>query len=157
MIGFSPGVHSVTTNDAAARLIIQQQIRDIVSGLSQSTVRSGRRTDGPAAIRVVAIGDQRYRLVVDLLVQSDDADPVPIATVERIERREAEQDRLRKRFRLTEKETLVALLLAQRRSNAEIADTLSISPHTARRHTENVMLKLNVTSRFSVEDALAAA
>jgi len=140
-----------------ARLIIHQLIRDIVSGLSAETLRIARSTAQPAAVRVVSVGPHRYRLVVDLLQASEDAVPVPMATVERIETADPAEQRVRGRFRLTEKETRVAFLLAQRRSNAEIASALHISPHTARRHTENVMLKLNVSSRFLVEDVLTAA
>jgi DNA-binding CsgD family transcriptional regulator len=157
MFAIKPRVPFPSVEDTDARPIIQQQIRDIVSNLSPETLRAARAAGEPAAVRFVSIGQHRYRLVVDLLQASDDADPVPLATVERIETTLPAEQRFRRRFRLTEKETRVALLLAQRRSNAEIASALQISPHTARRHTENVMLKLNVSSRFLVEDVLAAA
>src|SRR5690606_32854260 len=64
---------------------------------------------------------------------------------------------LRARFGLTRQETRVARLLAARRTNAEIAATLPISPSTARRHTEQVLAKLNVASRTDVEARLAEA
>jgi DNA-binding CsgD family transcriptional regulator len=156
MIGFNSNTRTIPSNKHDPRDLVQQQIRDIVSDLSRSTLRSGRRASGPAAVRYLAIGDERYRLVVDLLSPSDDADPVPVATVERVQTRGLSEQAVRDRYRLTRKETRVALLLAHRRSNAEIASELNISPHTARRHTENVMLKLNVSSRFSVETALDA-
>lgn len=155
MLAVKPGL-DVAAHDQHDRVAVQQQIRDIVARLSAETLRAARRAAQPAAIRFVDIGQHRYRIVVDVL-QADGADPVPMATVERLEPAEPIEQRARRRYRLTEKETHVALLLAQRRSNAEIADALKISPHTARRHTENVMLKLNVSSRFLVEDALAAA
>jgi DNA-binding CsgD family transcriptional regulator len=44
----------------------------------------------------------------------------------------------------------VALLLAERRSNTEIAGALGISPHTAKRHTERVLGKLGVSTRRAV-------
>jgi len=63
---------------------------------------------------------------------------------------------LQERFRLTQRETEVALLLARRLSTPEIARTLGVSVHTARRHTENVMVKLGVSSRREVVTCLAA-
>ena len=57
-------------------------------------------------------------------------------------------------FRLSPTQTRVATLIAARRSNLEIARALCISPNTARRHTEIVMLKLGVTSRLDVETVL---
>lgn len=53
---------------------------------------------------------------------------------------------------LTPQESRVALLLAQRRSNAEIASALTISEHTARHHTERVLAKLGVHTRAAVAE-----
>lgn len=156
MFGIRPGL-DLAIDDHRARLAIQQQIHDVVSSLSPESVRDARRAARPAAIRILDFGQLRYRLVVDILQASAEAEPVPLITVERLEPARPDEQQLRRRFRLTRKETRVAFLLAQRRSNAEIADALRISPHTARRHTENVMLKLNVSSRFDVEGALSAA
>lgn len=57
---------------------------------------------------------------------------------------------LRDRFGLTPAEIRVARLIAEGRSNGEIADALFISPHTARRHTERVLHKLEARSRAGV-------
>ena len=57
-------------------------------------------------------------------------------------------------FSLTAREARVAGLLAERRSNREIADALGISAHTARHHTERVLSKLGVHSRAGVRDRL---
>jgi DNA-binding CsgD family transcriptional regulator len=62
---------------------------------------------------------------------------------------------LRQRFRLTTKEVKVARLIAQEWSNERIAAELSISPHTARHHTERILAKLGVKSRTKVRNALA--
>ena len=51
------------------------------------------------------------------------------------------------RFGLTVRETEVAILLAQGRSNVAIAKSLGISTHTARHHTQRILGKLNVHSR----------
>lgn len=57
--------------------------------------------------------------------------------------------------RLTRRERQVAELLARGDSNADIAIQLGISPHTARRHTESVLLKLGVRARAQVGPRLA--
>jgi len=62
---------------------------------------------------------------------------------------------LRSRYRLTAREAQVVELLRRRRSNAEIARALCISGHTARHHTESVLLKLALQSRTQVEERLA--
>lgn len=61
---------------------------------------------------------------------------------------------VRERFGLTRRQAEVALLLAQRLSNTEIAERLFISPHTALRHTEAVMAKLRLSDRRLVADRL---
>jgi DNA-binding CsgD family transcriptional regulator len=52
---------------------------------------------------------------------------------------------------LTHRELEVARLLAARRSNYEIAELLHVSRATAKRHTENILLKLGLQSRREVE------
>jgi DNA-binding CsgD family transcriptional regulator len=54
------------------------------------------------------------------------------------------------RFHLTPREAEVALLLAEGLDNRRIAERLSISPHTARRHTEHVLRGLGIDSRAAV-------
>lgn len=56
-------------------------------------------------------------------------------------------DSLRARFGLTIRELQVASLIMHRLSNSEISRMLSISPHTARHHTQSVLAKLGVRSR----------
>lgn len=60
-------------------------------------------------------------------------------------------------FGLTSRETRVAELLARRCTNAEIAEDVGISRHTARHHTERVLGKLGVTSRAAVRRKLLDA
>jgi DNA-binding CsgD family transcriptional regulator len=59
-------------------------------------------------------------------------------------------------FGLTPAQTRAAALIACRRSNAEIARALGISPNTARRHTEAVMFRMRVASRADVEQRICA-
>lgn len=58
------------------------------------------------------------------------------------------------RVPLTPTQTEVALMLASRRSNREIAAYLGSSPHTVKRHTEQVLQRLQVKRRNEVEPAL---
>lgn len=55
---------------------------------------------------------------------------------------------------LSGREATVAACLVEGLSNKEIAQRLSISPHTAKRHTESVLRKLGISSRASVARAL---
>lgn len=61
---------------------------------------------------------------------------------------------VRSRFGLTRREGEVCMLLARRLTNREIAEELSISPHTAERHTEKVLQKLAIHSRADVRTRL---
>jgi DNA-binding CsgD family transcriptional regulator len=61
---------------------------------------------------------------------------------------------LQARFHLTPTQARVAQMLAARRTNAEIAALLDISIHTARRHVEAVLLRLDVNSRLAAERKL---
>jgi DNA-binding CsgD family transcriptional regulator len=63
---------------------------------------------------------------------------------------------LTRRFNLTPQEARVAILLAERRSNSDVAARLGISVHTARHHTERVLAKLEIHSRHDVRKAISA-
>jgi len=55
---------------------------------------------------------------------------------------------------LTPREVEVALLLAEGLSNRDLAEVLTISPHTARHHVQSVLDKLDVDSRSAVAHVL---
>lgn len=57
---------------------------------------------------------------------------------------------LRRRFALTDREGRVATLIEAGATTREIAHTLGISVHTARRHAEALMRKLGAHSRMEV-------
>lgn len=80
--------------------------------------------------------------------------PVVLVTVNAVEPSLPRRKVLRERFGLTARQAEVAILLAGRRTNPEIADMLCISQHTARRHTEAVLGKLSVRDRRDVADVL---
>lgn len=63
--------------------------------------------------------------------------------------RHSEENILRERFGLTERESEVLLWLARGKGNAEIAIILGVSPRTVNKHLEQVFRKLNVENRTS--------
>jgi DNA-binding CsgD family transcriptional regulator len=84
----------------------------------------------------------------------DTPSPTILVSVARIAPTSASAVALRSRYGLTAREAQVMELLCRRRSNAEIARALCISAHTARHHTESVLLKLGLQSRTQVEERL---
>jgi DNA-binding CsgD family transcriptional regulator len=64
--------------------------------------------------------------------------------------RELDPVRVAAAFGLTRRQAEVAVLLAQGLGNRAIASSLGISPHTGRRHTEQVLARLGVCSRARV-------
>ena len=64
------------------------------------------------------------------------------------------EEELRARYGLTPAQARVALLLAERRKNAEIARELCISENTARNHTRVVLQRLRVGRRGEVGERL---
>jgi DNA-binding NarL/FixJ family response regulator len=51
---------------------------------------------------------------------------------------------------LTERERAVAALIAQGKSNREIADALVVAPHTIETHVSSILSKLSFTSRTQI-------
>ena len=81
-------------------------------------------------------------------------DPVALVLVERAAALPPSDEVLRNRYGLTRQQVRVARLLAERRTNGEIAAALFVSLSTARHHAEHVMEKLGVRSRKAVAAAL---
>lgn len=92
------------------------------------------------------------RYTGSLVLAEPDAPPVVVVIVE--QRALPDDEELRERFALTPRESEVARLMADRLSSCEIARRLRISVHTARRHGERVLAKLEVHSRNDVRAAL---
>lgn len=57
-------------------------------------------------------------------------------------------------LRFTDREWAVVEALVQETGTVQIAEMLDISVHTARRHIERVMMKLRISSRHDVRQAL---
>jgi DNA-binding CsgD family transcriptional regulator len=81
-------------------------------------------------------------------------DPMALVLVERVAPEPLSFPELRDRYHLTQREAGVAELLAQGHTNAQVAQVLGISIHTARRHGERVLMKLGVHSRAAVAGKL---
>lgn len=62
---------------------------------------------------------------------------------------EGQEDRLRQRFKLTQRESDVLLWIARGKSNKDIGDILGLSPRTVNKHLEQVYAKLGVENRAS--------
>jgi DNA-binding CsgD family transcriptional regulator len=58
------------------------------------------------------------------------------------------------RYRLTAREAQVGLLITQGKTNSEIASILGVTAHTARRHTEKVLVKVGVHSRAAASASM---
>jgi DNA-binding CsgD family transcriptional regulator len=100
----------------------------------------------------------RYRLRACLLgPEAIGADSLVLVTMNPLASAPASAAALRERFALTARESQVAALLLQRLTNREIAMALGISTHTARHHTENVLVKTQVSSRRALPGLLAPA
>lgn len=77
-----------------------------------------------------------------------------LVSLDRESSQSAMDDRAGAYLGLTAREAEVATLLAQRRTNREIAEALGISERTARQHTERVLRKVGVDRRTDVAGAL---
>ena len=153
-------------NPPMTRLLESDVQKDL---LSENILRAARAFTGPEwhspgrrpkqfipSVQIVETTGSTYQAKVCRLGSSlrgnDDA---VLVTLEPFVPTQASRDYIRERFGLSRREAEIALLLAQRKRTAEIADLLCISIHTARRHTESIMAKLGVHSRLEVERALA--
>jgi len=79
-----------------------------------------------------------------VLVERSDPTPFPAVALKEL-------------YSLTDREIQVARLLVEGRSNDDMSRALGVSTHTARHHTEKVMMKLRVHSRAQVALAVEIA
>jgi DNA-binding CsgD family transcriptional regulator len=140
----------------AVRFVIQRIVTSLIDGILSS--RKSRELFAAPASQEVSTARGRYivrgcYLGADLL-----GERLPVmVTLSRESPALPTIEDLQGRFGLTAREASVALLVADRYSNDEIAATLGISPHTAHHHTERVLGKLGVTSRNRVRRRLVSA
>lgn len=141
-----------------ARAAGNSTVRDTImyqhsANASMAVPRSARQIDEDLWARIDAAIGGSARYTGTLMVHDHDRqDSVMVVVVER--RALPDDNDLRRRFELTERESEVARLMADRFSNFEIARRLGISVHTVRRHSERVLGKLEIHSRNDVRAAL---
>lgn len=130
-------------------------VRDVAHRMAAAlgAVR-GRREQ---VVREIRLAEAAYRVRGSVLPpQTDSSVPAIVVMLERVDELPTD-DVLREYFGLTAKEVRVARLLAEGMTNTELAEALTISPHTARHHTEAVLGKLSVPSRRVVRERLLEA
>lgn len=142
-------------NRALAQMAAQDpEMRDVEEAmmcLARGLSPGGTPLLGVPSEQTIRTSTGRYRLRATLLGEElMGRAPAVLVTARCCVERGPSEEALRRRFRLTRQQARVALLLAERRSNEEIAEALLISPHTARHHVENVLLKLDLHSRRDV-------
>lgn len=152
-------------NEAMARLLSADAERDRLEAVIRSAVRalslfsrdSRLRRQEIALPELPTVRTRRawYRVRGSLLeTRSGTLEPGMVIVLQRYDQDALPLELLQERFGLTPRQARVALLLANRRRNHEIAELLSISPNTARRHTDSVLWKLGVHSRDAVQGAI---
>ena len=99
---------------------------------------------------IIRMGDSRFRLFTD----HHDSVGWLVVLVEERSSTDVWNDTF-ERYGLTRREMEVARLLVDRHSNKEIAERLSVTCHTAGRHTERVLRKLGLSSRRDVRAKLS--
>lgn len=138
----------------AERALLEAGAR-MAMGMAAADLRSALHPANTARTVSTRAGD--YRLsAVQVAEGTFGPGPAVLITVSAVEASLPGRGALRARFGLTRRQAEVALLLARRRTNPEIADQLCISTHTVRSHVEAVMAKLSVHDRREVRTALTA-
>jgi len=149
----NPAFHELLAEDPDAR-IERECVR---AGRFVLTLAAAKRAKscpeeiiGPRATALRS-GTAAYRLRSALVGPGVlDIGPMALVVLERTTPTGRLLERFRTRFRLTPRELAVSRLLAEGRSNEEVARLLGVSIHTARRHVEHVLMKLGVHSRAAV-------
>lgn len=137
------------------------RVRETAEDLARRLVPSARGERVPeeeslvAAVPLRVVTDRRaYRIRGTRLDAGAAGGPGVLITIKVEGTQLPSASVLAERFDLTPRQAEVALLLARRKTNDEVAQLLGISPHTARRHTETVFLKVGVSSRLDVQEAV---
>jgi DNA-binding CsgD family transcriptional regulator len=128
---------------------------DAPHGVIDASLRRIRQPSVAGATLATANGAQRLR-VLPAAAREDDGGHY-VVLLEALAPALPAAGEIQARFGLTPAEARVALLIAQGSRNAGVATALSISPHTAKRHTERVLQKLGVASRSLVAERLRSA
>ena len=135
-------------------------LREEAARMATSLVRfaAARRRRAPDATDLVVVdhiatNGAAYQLRGELLAPASNT-PLVVVAIERESDSYPSYRELRAAFGLTRAEARVATMLAERKTNSEIARGLGVTGGTARRHTERILLKLGVPRRAAVRGAL---
>lgn len=146
------GFSALAGTDAAEKIVLRAA-REMALGLVGSDLVD--RISPEHARRTVRCGEQRVVLTAVRVREGVFAmRPVVLITARSSEAPLPNRDGIRRRFGLTRRQAEVALLLAQRLTNPEIAEAFCISEHTVRSHVEAVMSKLGVHDRREIAATL---
>jgi DNA-binding CsgD family transcriptional regulator len=137
------------------------RLRESIEGAVRVAMGDRRRNSvgSPNPARQFEIGHERYH--VTMVMAGTDVAGQDLGAMITIRREviasppQVSEHALVRRFHLTPQEARVAILLADQRSNRDIAASLGVSVHTARHHTERVLAKLEIHSRHDVRKAIA--
>jgi DNA-binding CsgD family transcriptional regulator len=128
---------------------------DVLVFAAASIIRDMSGFTSASPVREVVSNNRRYRLEGHRLANAPDRTaPIVLVFVDEAKPELPADDDMRRRFGLTRKESCVARLIADDRTNDQIAKELCISPHTARHHTERILAKLGASSRTQVRTTL---
>jgi DNA-binding CsgD family transcriptional regulator len=157
LLFFDLAQRQIHANETAARMLgsgadhgwLRDEVQVFVDFLYR-LVRSRRDQLGSTAedvyAREICTSEQRY-LLRGSLVPLNKGQGFVLVALEPVGTPADPDGQLRTRFGLTGKEIQVARLMAEGKTNKEIAKTLYISPHTARHHTERILRKVGAHSR----------
>lgn len=136
---------------------LQAQVLGIVQSLvirlrrpRATDAQSGAARAGPTARREIRTMSARYIVSTCYAGRELTGSACVLVSLERRASGGLADSELSARFHLSPREVQVARLLSSGSSNKEPAGILGTSAHTARRHTEHVLVKLGVRSRAAV-------
>jgi DNA-binding CsgD family transcriptional regulator len=126
---------------------VRAEIRRMVRGVLGMTTLYNE-TAGTARTRCeMRTPSSHYHITATLLATKESGQVEAIVSVEKTEARALTLKEARARYSLTLREAQVAELLRAGLSSRDLANTLGISVNTARRHIEQILLKLDVHTR----------
>jgi DNA-binding CsgD family transcriptional regulator len=166
LVCFDAAGHVVQQNSAMTKLLSAEPERDRLFAQMCATARAMGASLRSATRHVhrdipaspwseLRTATKHYQLSTSLLPAGLlSSQSLIVAALDLMDRQQRSNRELQATFALTPREIEIARLLAARHHTAEIADILGVSVHTARRHTEHVLMKLGVHSRREVEQVL---
>lgn len=134
------------------------QLRESVESFARSVLGDRKRSaeGAPNRAHTIEIGADRF--VATIVAAGSDLTTHDVGAMVLLRRERLDtkaplgsEHAIAKRFGLTGQEARVAVMLADQRSNRDIAAALGVSVHTARHHTERVLAKLHIHSRYDVK------